>query len=204
LLYNGIDLSGWKVTPEHEGHWTAQDWILRYDGKAGGNDPHLWSQKSYKDFVMICDWRWVNRGTMMKRPLIQKNGDYAKNPDGSVREVDVRDAGDSGIYLRGNDKSQVNMWCWSIGSGEVYGYRTDANMPPEVRAGVTPKQVADRRIGEWNRFIITMKGDRLTVVLNDSVVIENAQLPGIPAEGPIALQHHGDPIELANIYIKEL
>ena len=41
--------------------------------------------------------------------------------------------GDSGIYLRGSSKSQVNIWCWPIGSGEVYGYRTDASQPPEMR-----------------------------------------------------------------------
>ena len=29
-----------------------------------------------------------------------------------------------------------------------------------------------------------MKGDRLTVVLNGITVIENAQLPGVPAQGP--------------------
>jgi hypothetical protein len=49
-----------------------------------------------------------------------------------------------------------------------------------------------------------MRGDRLTVDLNGVTVIENAQLPGVPARGPIALQHHGDPIEFANIFIKEL
>jgi hypothetical protein len=49
-----------------------------------------------------------------------------------------------------------------------------------------------------------MRGDRLTVVLNDKTVIENAQLPGVPAEGPIALQHHGDPIQFANIYVREM
>ena len=117
---------------------------------------------------------------------------------------EVVDAGDSGIYLRGNDKSQVNIWSWGIGSGEVYGYRTDPSMPTEVKAGVTPKMKADKPIGQWNRFIITMKGDRLTVDLNGSTVIENAQLPGVPKEGPIALQHHGSPIQFANIYIKEL
>jgi len=26
----------------------------------------------------------------------------------------------------------------------------------------------------------------------------------MPKRGPIALQHHGDPIQFANIYIKEL
>jgi hypothetical protein len=118
--------------------------------------------------------------------------------------AEVPDAGDSGIYLRGNSKSQVNMWSWPIGSGEVYGYREDRSVAPEVRAGVTPRVKADKPLGEWNRFIITMKGDRLTVVLNGQTIIENAQLPGVPARGPIALQHHGDPIQFANIYIKEL
>jgi hypothetical protein len=118
--------------------------------------------------------------------------------------AEVPDAGDSGIYLRGNSKSQVNIWCSPLGSGEVYGYRTDKRLPEEIRRAVTPKLRADRAIGKWNRFIITMKGDRLTVVLNGRTVIDNAQLPGVPARGPIALQHHGDPIEFANIYIKEL
>ena len=30
-----------------------------------------------------------------------------------------------------------SIWMWPIGSGEVYGYRMDKKMPPEVRAGVT-------------------------------------------------------------------
>jgi hypothetical protein len=98
---------------------------------------------------------------------------------------------DSGIYLRGSSKAQVNLWAWPIGSGEVWGYRTDEKMPAEVRAGVTPKVRADKPLGEWNTMEITLHGDRLTVVLNGQTVIENAQLPGIPEEGPIALQHHG-------------
>ena len=49
-----------------------------------------------------------------------------------------------------------------------------------------------------------MKGDRLTVILNGKTVIENAQLPGVAERGPIALQHHGDPIQFANIYVREL
>ena len=111
---------------------------------------------------------------------------------------------DSGIYLRGDSQSQVNLWNWPIGSGEVYGYRTNPKQPPEIRAGVTPKVRADRPVGEWNRMMITLQGERLTVSLNGRVVIENAQLPGIPAKGPIGLQHHGAAIDFANIWIKEL
>lgn len=196
-IYTGLDLDGWKSSEQHAQHWKSEDWILDYDGKCDAPDPHLWTRKSYRDFVMICDWRWKNKGAKANLPRIL--------PDGREQGTEeVLDAGDSGIYLRGNDKSQVNIWCWSVGSGEVYGYRTDPNMPAEVKAGVTPRSKADKPIGEWNRFVITMKGDRLSVELNGQQVIENAQLPGVPREGPIALQHHGSPIQFANIYIKEL
>ncbi len=200
-LYTGVDLAGWKVEPHHVGHWTARDWTLNFDGKAEGD---LWSEKSYKDFVLICDWRWSGEAKDADLPVVLANGDYAVDADGKQKTQRVKEAGDSGIYLRGSSKSQVNMWCWPIGSGEVHGYRVDPKMSPEVRAGVTPKEVADAPIGRWNRFEITMKGDRLTVVLNGKTVIENAQLPGVAAEGPIALQAHGSPIQFANIYIKEI
>jgi hypothetical protein len=44
----------------------------------------------------------------------------------------------------------------------------------------------------------------VTVVLNDQTVIDDAQLPGISAEGPIGLQYHGDEVEFANLFIHEL
>jgi hypothetical protein len=72
-------------------------------------------------------------------------------------------------------------------------------------------------VGEWNTFILTMKGDRLWVKLNGKQVIENAQMPGVPDEGPVALQHHGGKnaktgefspasslIQFCNIYVKQL
>src|SRR5262249_50779551 len=103
------------------------------------------------------------------------------------------------------------------GSGEVWGYRTDAKMPDAVKAGVTPKKKADKPQGDWNTFEITMKGDRLWVKLNGEEVITNAQLPGVPETGPIALQHHGgwaaqagkwkgppSLVQFRNISIKEL
>ena len=75
---------------------------------------------------------------------------------------------------------------------------------------------ADHDIGEWNRFEITMRGNHLSVELNGKQVLENARLPGIPARGRIALQHHGGKdnqgswisppalVQFRNVFIKEL
>ena len=72
------------------------------------------------------------------------------------------------------------------------GIRIETRFPIDL-----PKVKADAPNGQWNRFFITLKGDRLTVVLNGKTVIENEQLPGIPPRGPIGLQHHGDPVRFA-------
>ena len=202
-LYTGVNLSGWKPAPGHEGHWTPKDWILDYDGKSEATDKNLWTQKEYGDFMLIADWRFTRKPELKQVPFILSNGAYATNDDGSRKTVEAPDAGDSGIFMR-TVKAQVNIWCWPVGSGEVWGYREDTNQPPQIRAAVTPKLRADNPPGEWNRFKITLKGDRLSVVLNGKTVIESARLPAIPARGPIGLQHHGDPIQFANIYLKEL
>ncbi len=193
-IFDGQSLTGWKHTPDTT-NWSAIQGILKHNGQKGAvND--LWTEKTYRDFTLVFDWRWSGRGPLKQQPVVQ--------PDGSEQGRAEVEEFDSGIYLRGNTKSQVNLWNWTVGSGEVYGYRKDGNMSPEVRAAVTPKAYADRPPGEWNRMMITLKGERLTVSLNGRVVIENAELPGIPAEGPIGLQHHGSPIDFANIWLKEL
>ena len=194
-LFNGRDLTGWIVPEGDNGHWKVMEGVIDYDARSeakGSKD--LVSHAEYEDFVLKLDWRitatpWVNKFI----PYILPDGTHARGVDGKELQLALPDS-DSGIYLRdlATGKSQVNIWCWPIGSGEVYGYREDPEMSPEVRAGVTPKHQADRPVGEWNTFLITLKGDRLTVVLNDVTVIENAQLPGIPRSGPIAFQHHGD------------
>ncbi len=215
-LFNGRDLSGWNVPPGDNGHWKVIDGVIDYDAESeAAGDKHLWTERSYGDFVLRFEWRikstpYINPNV----PIIRFDGTHEKNAEGREIRLAVPDS-DSGIYLRGSAKAQVNIWAWPIGSGEVYGYRTDAKMPAAVRAGVTPLRNADRDIGAWNTFEITMRGSRLTVVLNGEPVIRDADLPGVPARGPIALQHHGarkdgvwtsppSLVQFRNIAIREL
>ncbi len=191
-LFNGKDLAGWRIPQGDNGHWRVVDGVIDYDAESqAGGDKSLWSEREYGDFTLRLDWR------IKETPYVNPNVHIVK-PDGTSKRdaagkpvlMAVPDS-DSGVYLRGESKAQVNIWCWPVGSGEVYGYRTDEKMPASVRAGVTPTKLADKNIGEWNSFEITVKGNRLTVVLNGERVIENAELPGLPPRGRLALQHHG-------------
>jgi len=199
-LFNGKDLTGWVVEPVHAGHWTVRDHVLDYDGLGDT----LWTEAEFGDVELRVDWRWTGEPKPGVQPHVLPDGRTATDADGKPLTDAIPHDGDSGIYLRGSSKSQVNIWGWSIGSGEVFGYRTDSTLSDAVRAGVTPRMAADAPFGEWNRFHITLRGDRLTVVLNGQTVIEDAQLPGVPARGRLALQHHGSPIQWCNLFVREL
>ena len=118
--------------------------------------------------------------------------------------------------LRGDGFFQVNIWCWPVGSGEMYSVRMDPKTPAPVRAAVTPRTQADRPVGQWNHFEITVKGKTVNVVLNGTTVIPNAFVPNLPEHGRLAFQHHGSKnkegewssppslVQFKNVYIKEL
>jgi hypothetical protein len=203
-LYNGLDLRGWKQELGHKGHWQGKDWILDYDGKSEAGDKNLWTEQEFGNFALIVDWRLPAEPKIDNVPVVLPDGSEAADSQGKPLTVAVLDAGDSGIYLRGDSKSQFNIWNWPVGSGEIWGYRTDKNMPAEVRKAATPILNADNPPGQWNRFEITAVGERVTVKVNGKTVIRQAELPGLPKRGAMALQHHGDSVQFANIFIKEL
>ena len=216
-LFNGKDLSGWKAPEGDNGHWKVIDGVIDYDAMSEAKgSKNLATKESFGDFALHIEWRLKKTTGLYSMPTILPDGSYKKDADGNVIKTPTPNA-DSGIFMRGTGKGQINIWCWPIGSGELWGYRNDKSMPPEVRAGAVPKVRADKPVGKWNAFDITMKGERLTVVLNGKTVIDNTRLPGIPKIGPIMLQHHGgfnkktgkmspasSLIQFRNIWIKPL
>lgn len=215
-LFNGTDLTGWKIPEGDNGHWKVVDGVIDYDAQSEATgDRNLWTDQEYGDFIMKIDWRLKQTTGFYNVPIVLQDGSNLTDANGKQLTIKTLNA-DSGVFVRGSSKAQLNIWCWPVGSGEVYGYRNNKNTPPDIRAGVTPRLNADNPVGEWNQFVIVMVGDRLTVMLNNQLVIENAQLPEVPARGAVALQHHGGKnsdgsfkpasslVQFRNVWIKEL
>jgi Domain of Unknown Function (DUF1080) len=120
---------------------------------------------------------------------------------------------DSGIYLR--TTPQVQIWDfnesggqWKLGADKGSGglWNNSAGAP-----GKDPLVLADKPIGEWNRFRIRQVGDRTSVWLNGKLVVDQATMENfwdrsrpLFAKGSIQLQTHGGEIRWRNIFIREI
>ena len=206
-LFDGDSLERWNVQEGHREHWVVRDGVIDYDGRAEQKrnlDKSLWTSDKFGEVQLYVEWRLPAEPTMKPHPIVLYNGDFLLD-DSNKRMTRLRpDAGDSGILFRGILACQANIWCQELGSGEINGYRVNRKLPQALRRSCIPLVKADRPIGEWNSFLITLADDRMTVVLNGHQVLESEPLPELPARGPIGLQHHGDPVQFRSIWVKEL
>lgn len=186
-LFNGKDLTGWQglVDVKQRAQLTPDQREAKQKEANARFLPH-WKVLGG---ILYYDGKGNNLQT------VKDYGNFELYVDWKIGK-----RGDSGIYLRGNP--QVQIWDNPIGSGGLYNNKKNPK---------DPLKVADKPIGQWNTFHITMKGDRVTVELNGVRVVDNTPLENywepsqpLPAKGPIELQHHGDSLWFKNIYVKEL
>lgn len=192
-LFNGKDLTNWQglIDVKKRAKMSTEE---RKTAQAAANDKVLPHWK-VEDGVLVYD----GKGNSLQ--TVEDFGNVILMVDWKIEKN-----GDSGIYLRG--QPQVQIWdpdskiAKGIGSGGLYNNQKNERNPL-VRA--------DNPTGQWNHFEIKMVGDKVTVKLNDKVVVDNTPLENywergqpLPARGPIELQHHGDHLWFKNIYVKEL
>jgi len=156
---------------------------------------------------------WQNAGKQpewtVENGLIHYTGKGGKNLATAKSYTDfemwadwkITKGGESGIYLRG--KPQVQIWDNEEGSGGLFTNKKGSDGQSPL---YTKKERKDKKTGAWNTFYIKMVGSKVTVALNDVIVVDNAVfLDGkIPAEGPIELQAHGTPVWFRNVFVREI
>jgi hypothetical protein len=200
-LFNEVDLHGWRggdtfdhrkllaMAPEERAaqidKWTKtmkEHW--RVEGGELINDgggAYATTEKDYGDFELLVDYKTVPKA-------------------------------DSGIYLRGCP--QVQIWDstekdkFSLGADKGSGglWNNSAGAP-----GKDPLVLADKPFGQWNSVRVIMVGARVSVWLNDQLVVDHALLENyydrktpVPPRGPIQLQTHGGEIRWRKIYLREI
>ena len=166
--------------------------------------------KNWKDADKQPEWKVENGLIHYDGSKPAKNLATAKNYKDFEFWVDwkITKAGDSGIYLRG--KPQVQIWDSTILEGNLKADRNKGsgglwnNSPGS--AGKEPLENKDKKVGEWNTMYVKMVGAKVTVILNGTIVVDNAIfLDGkIPPEGPIELQVHGTPLWFRNVFVREI
>ncbi|MDB6035338.1 MAG: hypothetical protein JWM16_5676 [Verrucomicrobiales bacterium] len=200
-LFNGTDLTGWKGLLKSPNDNPIQRAALAPEQRD--------KAQSEADENMRAHWKAQNGEIIFdgKGRSLCTVKDYA---DFELR-VDWRipPHADSGIYLRGSP--QVQIWDpytkptrhgSEVGSGGLYNNKKNPS---------TPFKVADKPVGEWNRFQVIMVGEKVHVFLNGELVVNATTLENywdyakpIFAAGQIELQNHGDQLCFKNIYIREI
>ncbi|MCP4455193.1 MAG: DUF1080 domain-containing protein, partial [Planctomycetes bacterium] len=195
-LFNGKDLTGWKGLLASPNDNPIKRARLSSEALAAAQtkaDAHMRTHWAVKDGILKFDGGGHSLAT------IKDYADFEMYVDWKVLYA----RGDSGLYLRGTP--QVQIWDpgqWKIGSGGLYNNKKNPSKPTSI---------ADNPIGQWNTFYIKMVGERVTVILNGELVVDNVILenywdrnqPIFPSE-QIELQCHGNPIDFRNIYIREI
>ncbi len=193
-IFNGTNLDGWQGLVENpiaRAKMTKEE-LAKKQAVADAKITDNWSVKD----GMIC-FTGTGENLCTKRTF----GDFEMLVDWKISKN-----GDSGIYLRGSP--QVQIWDTArvdvgaqVGSGGLYNNTVNRN----------PLVVADNPIGEWNTLYIKMIGERVTVYLNGTLVVDNIvmenywdrKIPIFP-NGPIELQAHGTELAFRNVYVREL
>jgi len=156
----------------------------------------IWTKEKYKDFILDLEFKLDN----------QTN---------------------SGVFIRTGDITDGNWLHTAIEVQILDSY--GKTVPDRQDCGaifdcLAPSKNMVKKPGEWNRYTITCKANKIDVVLNGQQIIDmdlnlwkeahknpdgtdnkfNTAYKDMPRSGNIGLQYHGHPIWFRNIKLKEL
>src|SRR5947199_1768761 len=200
-LFNGNDLSGWRggdtfdhrawlAMPEQErrtksAEWTAdmkKHWRVEIDELVNdGDGKYATTEKDYGDFELLLEYKTVAKAD---------SGIYLRG----VPQVQIWDSTEQAKFSMGADKGSGGLWNNSPGA-----------------PGKDPLVLADKPFGQWNSVRVIIVGARVTVWLNDKLVVDHATLENyydrktpVPPKGPVKLQTHDGEIRWRNIFARGL
>jgi len=205
-LFNGKDLTGWKIHPNPSGNIVEVVTVER-DGKVVGYDGKL------KDDTVVHLWR-VEDGVLIgsgpASHLFSERDDYA---DFEYRvEAQINDKGNSGQYFR-----------TKYGPGFPMGYEAQINatggdpirtgsLYPDGRTKLKDrkKEIINletlHKPAEWFTQHVVAKGNAIVIKVNDKTTLDWSDPDSTHLKGHFALQGHdpGTEVRFRKIEVKEI
>lgn len=192
-LFNGKNLDGWKIfidpkaknddklkdiKPEEV--WSVKEETIVCTGKPFG---YLITEKEYENYVLEVEWMWPGKGF------------------------------NSGVFVHvtGPDKiwpKAVEAQLWHTHAGDFWlvdKFKLDVD---KSRQDPEPKRAhhffrmdkdteVEKPLGQWNKYVITCKGDTIRLEVNGKLVNEGKNAEN--TKGKILLQSEGGEIHFRNV-----
>jgi hypothetical protein len=193
VLFNGRDLSHWRGKPGSAAPWTIRDGYVEVAPGTGD----ITTVENFGDVQLHIEWA---------TPAVVKGEGQERGNSGVFLmdryEVQVLDSYDNKTYFHGQ-------------AGSVYKQ-------------YAPLVNASRKPGEWQTYDIVFRAPkfdeqgkvtdraRVTVLHNGVLIQNNVEIYGLtyndrpaiyiahPAEQPLHLQDHGNPVRYRNIWVRRL
>jgi tetratricopeptide (TPR) repeat protein len=166
-LFNGVDLQGWTIFIDPK--WRKTDPASVWSVKNGeiycnGNAPgYLVTKEEYGDYVLGVEWKWG--------PTRPVSGNH-------IASISTHVTGPAKTYPKA---IEVRLRIGNAGPGDLllwYGFKLRGDETRRNTQSYIPhydsmiKSGLENPFGEWNKCVITCKGDTIKVEVNGKLVNE--------------------------------
>jgi len=205
-LFNGKDLSGWRLDPRAKDVWFVEDGVAKAPGPIKEYIANLVTEKSFRDFVLLVDFRF---------PTISDSGIFFRGIPGifhpeqfnlmsfhGTGNLDSLDHVPREVQLEFRDKPRTPFF-----------YCT----PQYYELEDPPVKYVDPEVGVWHTVKISLIGRTLSAWFDGEIIHDRFEYPDMVRvePHPIMLQKHQPlvmkgkyyenmPIEFRNVFVKEI
>jgi len=185
MLWNGQDLSGWKLYVSDKDVnvndiWSVRDGVVYSAGKPNG---YMRTTGKYANYRLHIEWRWPDEPTN-SGVLLHASGTDQVWPQCIECQLKAGSAGD--FVLMG-------------GAGITVDSKDMQNAEKRFVGIPKKQQSSEKPAGQWNTYEI--RCDKGTISCYVNGVLQNEGTAATLTAGWICLQSEGGPIEFRNIYI---
>lgn len=181
-IFNGKDLTGWKVSGGKNEAWGVEDGLLYTTGQAGG---WLLTEKEYDDFEFLLEYK------------VPKGG----NSGAALRTPPTGDPAYVGMEIQILDDPSYKGLRPSQHTGSIYDVVASENLKTNP-----PGEWNQMHIIAKGRQV-TVKVNGITVVdanLDDHKERGDRHPGLLRAKGHVGVQSHGSRVEFRNLFVKPL